>query len=259
MRIRNFLIGLGITATLSGCNPKFSPDVKLVTSSRLETKIEAAMPDSAFHFEENTSELIKRYHDLLTYNKYTVLKGESIDDVAEHYGVSTNRILAINSNLENDAVLYEGQVLNVPNIEPIYDKFYDLMKYKHIIDEVASETGIEPRLLYAIVRKESNGNTHARSSMGALGLGQIMPSTGSMFGVKNPGSLFNPKINLRVTARYLAYLMDKFGYNIEHVLASYNAGEGKVERILARGSDNWEKYLPKETRQFVPTVLAYYN
>ncbi|AWB09420.1 MAG TPA: lytic transglycosylase domain-containing protein [Thermodesulfobium narugense] len=95
------------------------------------------------------------------------------------------------------------------------------------LPEIANEYGIKPSLLKAIVLAESNGNPNAVSPDGAMGLGQLMPSTARGLGVENP---FDPIENLRGTAKYLSSLLKTFK-SIDLALAAYNAGPGSVEKF----------------------------
>ena len=77
-----------------------------------------------------------------------------------------------------------------------------------------------------------------------------MPATGSRFGVAD---LYDPGQNVRAGAGYLKFLMEKFGRNVELVLAAYNAGEDAVMRSGGR--------IPPfaETQAYVPKVLKVYR
>jgi len=96
----------------------------------------------------------------------------------------------------------------------------------------------------AMIQRESNFNTRAVSSVGAKGLGQLMPATASDLGVDNP---FSPDENLEGSARYLAEMLDQFG-TPELALAAYNAGPGSVRKYGG---------IPpyRETRQYVSDIL----
>lgn len=109
---------------------------------------------------------------------------------------------------------------------------------------------IDPALVYAVIRAESNYNPVAVSSKGARGLMQLMPETARHYGVSD---VFNPEQNIRAGVRHLAMLMGRFGNDLRLVLAAYNAGEGAV---IAHGYT-----VPpfRETRQYVPRVLEYYS
>jgi len=111
-------------------------------------------------------------------------------------------------------------------------------------------TSIEPALLHAVIRVESNYNPKALSPRGAQGLMQLMPSTAKRFNVQNA---YDPKQNILGGARYLRELQTLFKGNLSLVLAAYNAGP----RAVAKYGFEIPPY--SETRLYVPKVLNYYQ
>ncbi|MCG8394126.1 MAG: lytic transglycosylase domain-containing protein [Pseudomonadales bacterium] len=99
-------------------------------------------------------------------------------------------------------------------------------RYDTLITQAASEYGIEPALVKAVIHAESLFNPRAVSRVGAQGLMQLMPETASYLKVSNP---FNASENIHGGTRFLAYLKGKFS-SLDHILAAYNAGEGNVRR-----------------------------
>jgi soluble lytic murein transglycosylase-like protein len=97
-----------------------------------------------------------------------------------------------------------------------------------MVDKISTTHGVDPRLVAAVMKVESNYNRWARSPKGALGLMQLIPATGQRFGVQD---FFDPAQNIEGGVRYLKFLSDKFGtHNLDLLLAAYNAGENAVER-----------------------------
>jgi soluble lytic murein transglycosylase-like protein len=98
-----------------------------------------------------------------------------------------------------------------------------------LVDSISRTHGVDPRLVAAVMKVESNYNPWARSKKGALGLMQLIPATGQRFGVEN---FFDPAQNIEGGVRYLKFLSQKFGkHNLDLTLAAYNAGENAVERF----------------------------
>ncbi len=96
-----------------------------------------------------------------------------------------------------------------------------------IIDRVSSHYQVDPKLVHAMIRVESNYDPSAVSSKGAMGLMQLIPATAHRFGVQNP---FDPGQNIQGGVSYLKYLLHLFGGNLPLSLAAYNAGEQRVIR-----------------------------
>ena len=99
-------------------------------------------------------------------------------------------------------------------------------KYHSDIQKAARRHKLDPLLVHAVITIESAYNSRAVSSAGAMGLMQLMPETAARFGVTDP---FDPIANINAGARYLRILLNRFG-TIQLALASYHAGEGRVQR-----------------------------
>jgi hypothetical protein len=133
---------------------------------------------------------------------------------------------------------------------------YDMMllakagQYDSIIEKAAISASVEANLLRAVIVVESGFNSRAVSKRGAVGLMQLMPATATRFGVSDA---FDPRQNVHAGARYLKFLIDRFGQNVRLALAAYNAGEDAVER-------NGGQIPPfSETMAYVPRVLKIYQ
>jgi soluble lytic murein transglycosylase-like protein len=123
-------------------------------------------------------------------------------------------------------------------------------QYDSIIEHAAVAAAVEPNLLRAVIVVESGFNSHAVSKRGAVGLMQLMPATASRFGVSNP---YDARQNVHAGARYLKFLIDRFGHDVRLALAAYNAGEDAVDR-------NGGQIPPfSETLAYVPRVLKIYR
>lgn len=117
------------------------------------------------------------------------------------------------------------------------------------IQEVATQHGVAPKLVAAIVAVESQFNPRAVSRRGAEGLMQLMPETAATLEVDDP---FDPRDNIDGGVRHLKRLMKRFHNDLPLVLAAYNAGEQAV--INHRGIPPY-----RETRQYVVRVLRRYD
>ncbi len=127
---------------------------------------------------------------------------------------------------------------------------YNVIKdYHGIVHEKASEYNMDPSLIKAVIKTESNWNSRAVSRKGAMGLMQLMPTTANDMDVHNP---FNPEENIEGGTKYLKYLLERFNGDLTLALAAYNAGPKTVEKF---------GFVPPitETKQYVNKVLSLYN
>lgn len=108
--------------------------------------------------------------------------------------------------------------------------------------------GLPAGLLSSVAATESGGDPFAESKAGAKGLFQFMPGTAKDMGLKGR-DVYDPHKSAEAAAKYLRWLMDATGGDLEKTLASYNWGLGNVQK---KGMDN----MPAETRNYVPKVMA---
>jgi hypothetical protein len=116
--------------------------------------------------------------------------------------------------------------------------------YNDAIAEAAHLYRLDPNLIRAIIRAESEFNPFAVSRAGAQGLMQLMPAVAEELNVLDP---FDPRQNIFGGARYLRWLLDRNDGNLDRAVASYNAGPGAVDRFNG---------IPpyRETRNYVKKV-----
>ncbi len=116
-----------------------------------------------------------------------------------------------------------------------------------IIDKASRAYGVDPGLIRAVIKAESNFNPQAVSSAGAQGLMQLMPSTARGLGVTNS---FDPEQNVMAGTKFLKQMLERYGGNLNAALAAYNWGPGNLEK---KGGE-----LPSETRAYMKKVKGYY-
>ena len=135
----------------------------------------------------------------------------------------------------------------------------NLKKYEPLMTQAAHDYAVELPLLKAVMAAESGFNPGAVSPKGAVGLMQVMPATAERYGLQADkrktvsDKLADPKTNIRLGARYLRDLMRLFPDQLALVLASYNAGEGAVQKYRNR--------VPPypETQNYVKLVTQFYQ
>jgi soluble lytic murein transglycosylase len=127
--------------------------------------------------------------------------------------------------------------------------FHSTNKFDHFISDASQQTGVDSRLLKAMIKAESDFDPRAVSRKGAMGLMQIMPENFKMLDLKNP---FDPWQNIRAGAQYFQKLYKRFNGKLALSLAAYNAGPTAVDRY---------KRIPpyQETEEYVRRVLRYYR
>lgn len=121
--------------------------------------------------------------------------------------------------------------------------------YDHIINREAKRNSIDPALVKAVIKAESNFNNCDVSCKGACGLMQLMPRTARVLEVEE---MFDPEQNIRGGTRYLSDMLDLFNGDTELALAAYNAGPGAVRRY-----NSVPPY--RETREYIRKINRYYR
>jgi soluble lytic murein transglycosylase-like protein len=132
------------------------------------------------------------------------------------------------------------------------------LQVRRHLREASSAHGIDYELLKALIATESGFDIDAVSPKGAIGLMQVLPATAQRYGLAGDRKrsleqkLADPRTNIRTGTRYLSYLLQLFPGRLDLALASYNAGEGAVQRAGNR--------IPnfRETQNYVKTVMQLY-
>lgn len=137
------------------------------------------------------------------------------------------------------------------------------------VEKYSAENNVPAALIWGIMKAESMFQPWVKSSVGALGLMQVMPSTGQklaeMMGLKNftPEILLEPPNAIRYGSKYLERLSKKFELSVPLVAAAYNAGPHRVSQWLYyfgyMQMDEWVEHIPfQETRNYVKKVTVNY-
>ena len=131
----------------------------------------------------------------------------------------------------------------IPSVPLVSEDVLAKRPYANLISAAAKNQGVDLRLVHAVIDVESNYEARARSSKGARGLMQLMPSTARQYGVRNS---YDPRTNREAGTRHLKDLMSRL--ELPLALAAYNSGEGTVQRFGG---------IPPfaETRSYVTRIL----
>ena len=135
-----------------------------------------------------------------------------------------------------------------PAARPVRGAAFSQQEIDAAIDQAAARHNVDPSLVRAVIKVESNFNPNAVSRKGAMGLMQLMPQTARRLNVSNP---FDPEQNVDAGVRQLKQLMENYGGDVKLTLAAYNAGPGAVAR-----SAGVPRYA--ETRQYVKRITQLY-
>ena len=149
-------------------------------------------------------------------------------------------------------------------------KFLYPLHYQHLVEKYAEKYDVNAALIYAMILEESRYRTDAISWAGAIGLMQIMPSTGRELARQlnirrfRASMLKDPDVNIRMGTKYIGYLNSIFDDNAMLVSGAYNGGPGRMRRWLdsknIKDIDEFvEKITIRETRLHIKKVINSYD
>jgi soluble lytic murein transglycosylase-like protein len=171
---------------------------------------------------------------------YRVGRGETLSGIARHLGISVSSLARANAISDVDRVR-AGRVLKVPGLPRVDVSRLPvrLQQQPHRIaliprfDSEARRFGVPADLLKAVTWLESGWQNDKVSSTNAVGIGQLMPDTVAFVNQHLLRANLDPRRldhNIRMSARFLAYLLQRAGGDVPRAVASYYQGPGSVER-----------------------------
>lgn len=159
-------------------------------------------------------------------------------------------------------------LLGVVKIQNIVLKRFYPQKYASYVTHYAEENNVDPLLIFAIIKAESNFKPDVVSKSNAVGLMQLMQATAEDTAKKlkieyQKEDLYNPEKNICLGTKYFAGLLEKYG-NITVALTAYNAGSGNVDKWIGNGTiqtdgSDAENIPYKETNRYVRKILRDYT
>jgi hypothetical protein len=134
----------------------------------------------------------------------------------------------------------------IPSVVRVRKASERARQYEPVIQEASKTYGVDPELIRAVIRAESNFKNESTSPKGAMGLMQIMPETAKDLGIRDG---YDPRENIMGGTRYLKGLLERYRGDVPTALAAYNWGMGNVERRPDR--------LPRETRVYINRIQQF--
>jgi soluble lytic murein transglycosylase len=225
-------------------------------------------PDS-FPADPTTDSLVERAALLARLGMVAESRWE-LDRLARSSDTSSERLLVLANAFRSQGMASQAiqlarraLALGAPPDARTYRLIYPRVHEDALLAE-AAEHGLEPSLMAALIRQESNFNPAATSPAGARGLAQVMPELGERlareldYPVWDPILLYQPDVSIQLGAVHLRELFSRYDQRA-HILAAYNAGISRVERWSKRiGVEDPEVFAERisfvETRDYVRII-----
>ena len=143
--------------------------------------------------------------------------------------------------------------------------------YSNYVEQYSEENGVDPLMVYAIIKAESNFKEDVVSNSNAKGLMQLMDSTADEVANNiitdttfESNMLFDAKTNIKIGTKYLSELLQKYDGNYYLAVAAYNAGIGTVDKWIQEGTikkdgSDIENIPYKETNNYVRKIIRDYG
>ena len=194
--------------------------------------------------------------------------------LAARFRASPGTDLALARSLLARGLVTEAQAIGAGHTETgrpapmaLWELSY-LRAYAEEVESAASEFGVDPLLIWAIMRQESAYDASAYGGAGERGLMQVLPATQDWIAEQmgesiSPGEAFSPAASVRMAAWFLDFLLGYYDGDVELVVAAYNGGAGNVDAWqsdpLVSDRDDWLRWIGfGSTREYVVKVSHNY-
>ena len=171
-------------------------------------------------------------------NNKTFDNGKIIDENSFNGKLSFGVYDDITNNFAKAINAYKKTLADFPNT------------YDSIINEASEKYSVPKDLIKAVIKQESNYMPNAVSSKGAIGVMQVMPSTGALLGIEDKELLKDPYTNIMTGTKYFSQMLNIYDGRLDLSLSAYNAGPNLVDKL---------QRIPNidETKNYVKNIIGY--
>lgn len=207
-------------------------------------------------------EALAEFNDLIAANQTNALACYQLADYFREIGAYYSSVVAASYVIRNAQV---GTLEAPPYIARMRYPIY----YLDLVQDASERRGIDPLLLFALIRHESLFNTYANGSTIEKGLMQVVPGTAEYIAAElrwsnyQHADLYRPYAGIEFGSYYLEQQLRRFSENVPAALAAYNAGPGRAESWLALSGDDPDQFMTAidldSTRAYVESIYSYYS
>ena len=243
---------------------------------RMQSAISSSVASPKDKFSKNNFYSLLIEHQLSMIQTWNSSKSDSSSGIPDF-----NQSLLKFKNNQNSSVSRPNintvlQSYNDGSISKTHSSLPQKQSFPELVNQIAQKNNVPESLFQKLIKTESAFDPDAKSSRGAMGLGQLMPATAQELGLNlkedhSIGSILHPKSNLDASARYLRKLFDKYtkeGISGDEAWSfaagAYNAGMGNIAKAIEKveSVSQWDQVaavLPEVTGKHSSETISYVN